>query len=292
MVASQNQTYTAAIPGQPAGTSVNYTVLACDTSGNSAEASGSYEVKNWANITLNLQSTSVYCGKDITVTGSTPANGANVTLTYAILTNSTVNSTVLDSAVTTDAIWNYTSNTTAVSRVASTDILGNFRDVCVLNKTGKWVVWASWNGSETYFADSSCCLKFAVKKMLMSVTCNITSKTITIGDNVTATGQVYPATENITVTVTFMGSNSTIEQTAITHANGTYRVSWKPDAVEMWRVHAQITETTAISAAYSNSTSVKVNDTFLNQYMLYIIGGVGGVAGVGVVVFIRRRRYE
>jgi hypothetical protein len=283
----------AAVPGQPAGTVVNYTVLACDTSGNSAEVQGGYEVKNWANITVELQSTTVYCGNNVTVTGSTPAGGTNVTVTYVMLENSTVSSAVLDSAVANDAIWNYTLNNTAVSRTASTDGSGNFRDVGVLNQTGKWLVWASWNGSETYFADSSGCLKFTVKKMVVSVTCNITSRSITIGENVTVTGQVYPAVENLTVIVTFIASNSTVSQPAITDVNGTYLVSWKPDAIELWRVHAQIPEDTVRSAAYSNTTSFKVNDTWLNQYMIYIIGGVGGVAGVAVVVFIiRRRRYE
>jgi hypothetical protein len=292
MVASKNQTYTASIPGQSAGTLVNYTVLACDTSGNSAEVSGSYEVKNWANITLELQSTSAYCGESVTVTGSIPASEANVTLTYAILTNFTVSSAVLDSAVASDAIWNYTLNTTAVSRVVSTDIMGKFSDVCALKQAGKWVVWASWNGSKTYFAESSGCLKFTMNKMLTSVTCNITSSSITIGENITVTGQVYPAMENLTVAVTFISSNTTVTKTALTYPNGTYVLNWKPDSMELWRVHAQIAEDTTKNAAYSSPTTFKVNDTWLNQYMLYIIGGVGGVAGVAVVLFIRKRRYE
>jgi hypothetical protein len=293
MLASQNRTYTGTIPGQPAGTVVNYTVLARDTSGNSAEVLGSYAVKNWANITLDLSSPVVYYGENITVTGSTPASETNVTLTYAMLKNSTLSSTLLDSAAANDAILNYTSNNTAVSRLVPTDSSGNFRDVCSLNQTGKWIVWAIWNGSETYFDASTDYLKFTVKKMLMSVTCNITSRSITIGENITVTGQVHPIVKNLTVTVTFTASNSTIEQTAITDLNGTYLVSWKPDSMELWQVHAHIAEDDSRSAAYSNSTTFKVTDTWLNQYMLYIIGGVGGVAGVSVVVFIiRRRRYE
>jgi hypothetical protein len=293
MVASQNQIYTGTIPGQPAGTVVNYTVLARDTSGNIAEVLGSYAVKNSANITLNLLSTAVYYDENITVTGSTPASEANVTLTYAMLKNSTLSSTVPDSAAVNDEILNYTSDDTAVSRLVSTDSSGNFRDVCSLNQTGTWIVWASWNGSETYFAASSDYLKLTVKKILMSVTCNITSSSITIGENITVTGQVYPIVENLTVTVTFTASNSTIKQTAITDSNGTYLVSWKPDSIELWRVNAYIAEDASRTAAYSNLTSFKVNDTWLNQYMLYIIGGVGGAAGVSVAVFIiRRRRYE
>jgi len=162
-----------------------------------------------------------------------------------------------------------------------------------LNQTGTWIVWASWNGSETYFGASSDYRNFTVQKVLMSITCNITSKSVTIGDNITVTGHVYPTVKKLTVTVMFTASNSTVEQNAYTNSNGTFSVSWKPDSMELWQVHAYITEDATRSGAYSNSMSFTVTDTWLNQYMLYIIGGIGGVAGVSVVVFIiRRRRYE
>jgi len=293
MIASQNQTYTGTIPGQPAGTTVNYTVLAHDTSGNIAEVLGSYEVKNSANITLDLSNSTIYYGENITVTGSTPVSGTNVTLTYAMLNSSALNTTTSDYAAANDTISNHTSNDTVVSRLVSTDSSGNFIDEYSLNQTGTWIVWASWNGSETYFAASSDYRNFTVKKVLMSITCNITSKSVTIGDNITVTGQVYPTVENLTVTVVFTSANATIKQTAYTDSNGTYLVSWKPDSMGLWQVHAYIAENVSRSGAYSNSTSFMVNDTFLNQYLFIIIGGVGGVAGVSVVVFIiRRRRYE
>jgi hypothetical protein len=64
-------------------------------------------------------------------------------------------------------------------------------------------------------------------------------------------------------------------------------------AMGLWQVHAYIAADVSRSGAYSSSMSFAVTDTWLNQYMLYIIGGVAGVAGVSVVVFIiRRRRYE
>jgi len=295
MIASQNQTYTytGTIPGQPAGTTVNYTVLARDTSGNSAEVLGSYEVKNSANITLNLSNSTVYYGENITVTGSVPVSGTNVTLTYSLQNSSALNATTLDHAAANVTVSNQTSSNVTLSRLVSTDSSGNFIDEYSLNQTGTWMVWADWNGSETYFAASSNYLNFTVKKVLMSVTCNITSKSITIGDNITVIGSVYPIVENLTVTVVFIAANSTVKQTALTDSNGTYLVSWKPDSMGLWQVHANIAGNASMSAAYSNVSTFKVNDTFLNQYLFIIIGGVGGVAGVSVVVFIiRKRRYE
>jgi hypothetical protein len=54
----------------------------------------------------------------------------------------------------------------------------------------------------------------------------------------------------------------------------------------------KIAENASISEAYSNMSTFTVNDTFLNQYLIFIIGGVAGVAGVSVVLFIRKRREE
>jgi hypothetical protein len=94
----------------------------------------------------------------------------------------------------------------------------------------------------------------------------------------------------LTINVIFTDANTTNTQIACTDINGTYRVSWKPDSMGLWQVHANIAENASISAAYSNSSTFTVTDTFLNQYMLYIICGVAGVAGVSVLVFIRKRR--
>jgi len=293
MIASQNQTYTGTIPAQVAGTLVNYTVLARDISGNSAEVLASYAVKNSANITLGLSSSVVYYGENITVTGSIPLGGTNVTLTYTIVNSSAFNSTLLDYATANDTILNYTSNDSALSRLVSTDSSGVFSDACSLNQTGTWIVWASWNGSETYFGAQSGYRNFTVQKVPMLITCNVTSKSVTIGDNITVTGHVYPILENLTVTVIFTAANTTIEQNAYTNSNGTFYVSWKPDSMELWQVHANLAGNASISVASSNVGIFTVNDTFLNQYLFIIIGVIGGVAGVSVVVFIiRRRRYE
>jgi hypothetical protein len=292
MVASQKQTYNATIPGQPAGTKVNYTVLARDTSGNSAEVMGGYEVKNLANLTLGLSASSVYYGENITVTGSLPVSETDVTLTYALLNSSVLNVTTLAAVFAEYTLLNETADGNVVYSVVSTDALGNFTDTCSLKPTGTWFVWADWNGSETYFPASSSYLNFTVIKQTISLTCNVTSRTVTIGENVTVVGQVYPMLENLNVTVVFIGGNSTVKQTASTDVNGTYILSWKPETLGLWQINAQIAEDEAINAAYSNSIAFTVNDTFLNQYLLIIIGAVGGVAGVVAVVFIIRRRRE
>jgi hypothetical protein len=239
-------------------------------------------VKNSANITLDLSSPAIYVGENITVTGSIPVGDANVTLMYDMLNFTSSNGSLL----------NHTASDSAVSRLVSTSSSGVFSDVFSSTQTGTWIVMAIWNGSDTYFGASSGYVNFTVQKVVMSITCNVTSESITIGDNITVTGSIYPKIENLTVTVTFIGANSTVTQTAYTNSNGTFLVSWKPDSMGLWQVHSHIAEGAAMSQAYSSSLSFTVNDTWLNQYMLFIIGGAGGGAAVpAVIFFVRRRRY-
>jgi hypothetical protein len=291
MVADQKQTYNATILGQPVGTLVNYTVLAHDVSGNRAEFQGSYWVKNSANVTLDVSDPIVTYGENITVTGSVKGSNTNVTLTYELIGIS-VNGTMQAITSTENATTNSTSNSSTISRVLDTDSSGAFVDSYSLNKAGKWTVWATWNGSETYFGETSEQEEFTVQKMYIALTCNLTSPSVTIGDNATIIGHVDPIMENLTVTVMLTSGNSSITQSALTNVNGTYLLKCEPEVMGLWHVFASIPENDSISITFSNTTSFMVNDTFLNQYMLYIIGGGGGAGGVGVVMFIRKRRED
>ena len=292
MVTEQNQIFTATIPGQAAGTLINYTVVAKDVSCNVAEFVGSYWVKNSENITLEVSSPVVDYGETVSVSGSVRGSRSNVTLTYELLNSAPVNtaeSTKTESP--SDTPENATGNL-IVSRVVPADASGVFLDTCSMSKSGKWLVCASWNGTETYFGTTSEPESFTVLKTYISVTCNVTSKTVAIGDNITVTGFVEPKVENFSVNLVFIDINTTTTQKVLTDENGTYVLKWKPTTMGLWRVHANIAGNESVSASYSNVTTFTVTDTFLNQYMLYIIGGGGGVGGVCAVVFIRKRREE
>lgn len=267
MTASQNQTYIGTIPGQPAGTTVKYKILASDKSGNSAEVQGSYVVKNPTNITLALSRSVVYYGENITVTGSISYGGATVTI-------------------------NYTSGDVATPKLVSTNSSGFFTDTCFPNKTGSWTVLVSWAGNETCFGASSGYRNFTVEKTPMSITCNVTKASVTIGENITITGAVYPIVENLAVTLTFISSNTTVEQYVYTNSNGTFTASFKPNSMGLWRVQATLAGDDLRCEAYSEPKPFQVNDTWINQYMIYIMGAVAAVVAVLVIVFIvRRRRY-
>jgi hypothetical protein len=267
MAASQNQTYVGTIPGQPAGITVKYGVLAFDNAGNSVEVQGVYVVKNPTNITLALSKSVIHYGENITVTGSISHGGATVPL-------------------------NYTCDDIVTPRLLSTNSSGFFTDVYFPNKTGSWAVIVSWAGNETCFGASGVYRNFTVEKTTMSITCNVTEESITIGENITVTGSVYPIVENLNVTLVFTTSNATIEQYAYTNSNGTFTASFKPNLIGSWRVQTRLDGDDLRCEAYSELKPFRVNDTWINQYGIYIMGAVVAVVAVLVIgFFVRRRRY-
>lgn len=268
MTASPNQTFTGTIPGQPAGTTVKYRILASDAAGNKAEAQSGYIVKNPTNITCFLSESIIHYGENITVTGSISHGGATVTL-------------------------NYTCGEVVTPKLLSTDFSGFFTGVHYPNKTGSWAVIVSWAGNETCFGASSGYRNFTVERTPMLITCNTTKESITIGENITVTGSVNPVVENMSVTLIFTKPNgSTIEQNVYTNSNGTFTASLKPELLGSWRVHARLNGDDLRREALSEPKPFRVNDTWINQYMIYIIGTVAAIVAVLAIGFlVQRRRY-
>ncbi|MDH5663784.1 MAG: hypothetical protein OEY90_04890, partial [Candidatus Bathyarchaeota archaeon] len=133
---------------------------------------------------------------------------------------------------------------------------------------------------------------FTVEKTTMSITCNVTKESITIGENIIVTGSVYPIVENSNVTLVFTTSNATIEQYAYTNSNGTFTASFKPNLIGSWRVQTRLDGDDLRCEAYSELKPFRVNDTWINQYGIYIMGAVVAVVAVlAIGFFVRRRRY-
>ena len=268
MTASQNQTYVGTILGQPAGNTVKYKILAFDNAGNKAEAQSSYVVKNPTNITCVLSNSVIHYGENITVTGLISHGGATVTL-------------------------NYTYGRDVTSKSLSTDSNGSFSDTHMPNKTGSWAVLVSWAGNETCFGASSGYRNFTVVKTSMSISCNVSRETMTIGQNITVAGIVYPVVGNASVVLVFTIPNgSTIEHHTYTNSNGTFTVNFKPSETGFWQVRTKLNGDDLRNEAYSEAKSFRVNDTWINQYQIYIMGAVAAIVAVSVVgFFVRRRRY-
>jgi hypothetical protein len=115
--------------------------------------------------------------------------------------------------------------------------------------------------------------------------------TTQLGENITVKGCLTPLDEDVPIRVCFTSANESREVVCHTLANGTFAASFKPETAGNWTVQARFDGDASVYDGVSPQLAVKVEEQSLfAKYSLYIGGGLGAVAMVGVVVYFRRSR--
>jgi hypothetical protein len=130
-------------------------------------------------------------------------------------------------------------------------------------------------------------------KYASQVNLTVKTKEISIGQNVTVTGQIAPTFKNLLLTLSFTSENGTIRQTVHSAEEGNFSGSFKPTSEGVWLVQAIFSGDNTTYPCSSESLQIKVSPpSFLSQYSTYILAGAGG--GIGtvavVVVYVKKRR--
>ena len=120
------------------------------------------------------------------------------------------------------------------------------------------------------------------------------TKVWTLGRKVTISGSIQPAADNLTVEVTFEPFNgSTTQKIVNTLANGTFFVSFVPNATGKWTVQAVYLGDDSHFSSESDVVEVSVvaENGFFGSYSIYIYATIGAIATAMIaVVAIRKRR--
>jgi hypothetical protein len=134
-----NRTSMAAIPGQPAGTTVKYKAEAADVLENVLTYNGSYTVKYASQLNLTLKTDAIFMGENITVNGLVmpPSDNVSITLIYTS-TNGTFQQTAY--------------------AIANGSFTASFRPPAEVD----WHVQAVFEGNNMLYGSSSLSLKFKV----------------------------------------------------------------------------------------------------------------------------------
>jgi len=87
---------------------------------------------------------------------------------------------------------------------------------------------------------------------------------------------------------------TTIERETYTSSDGSYElIAFKPGVVGRWQVQATVSEDEAHQSSSSSKVNFVVNETWLNQYKLYIIGAaVAAIIVVSIVILLSRKKEE
>jgi hypothetical protein len=170
-------------------------------------------------IACSMSLLSVEIGSTVTVSGSiSPIQlGATVSLTYTRPDNKTVARTVDEEAD------------------------GSFSDTYTPDKVGAWNVVAKWEGDEEYKEATSPSIPFTVDKVSSSISCSLSSSTITIGYTVQINGLISPVTPYVyPITICYSIDNGItwVNKSTLSKSNGTYSYVWKPPTAGTYQVKA------------------------------------------------------
>jgi len=196
----------------------------------------------------------------------------------------TSNSTDLESAVleySTDGWRNVNVTTMEISnRTCRTAIPGQAAGTIV-----SYVVHANDTLKNALVANGN----FSVKH---SSTLNISANQMEprVGENVTISGTLIPQTANMPITVYVSSLDSSKEIVCYTLEDGTFAASFKVEALGTWSVYARCNGSSSVYESETYLLRIIAQEPMLAKYSFYIFGGMGAIAAVAIVVYVRRVR--
>jgi hypothetical protein len=310
-----NQTCNATIPGEPAGTLVQYQINATDILENNLFASGNYTVENASLAPLVTIPSEVYPDDPIEIAYT--SNGTNLeTSQLSYTTNNWINTNTVIMNVS-----NRTCNATIPGQPASTTVQYQINATDTLENG----LYASGN--------------YTVKDPL-TITITTAKSKIRLGENITVSGILTPnyneyntalnlnnstatTTQNSTdskaktaskannssaaqnyngsmgtpnyndsigeVQFSSVDSTQTVECTV--SSNGTFVATFRPDTSGLWAVTATSPETQTSYSCYSQQLTITVTpQPLFVKYSLFIIIGLVDAIAAGAVIYILKFR--
>jgi hypothetical protein len=226
----------------------------------------SYTVKNPSYLYITLSKTSLQGGDSTQIVGWLSRGSADVTL---------------------DFVWQGSHTLKTVQAAMN----GSFMYEFTPDKAGNWTVSASWLGDQEWWGASSESCSFSVQKLSTTITCSIGHTAVYLGEGLDVTGYVFPAERNIEVVVSFTQPDGTmVTRPVYTSSDGSYELlAFQPNLKGQWEIQAEVTSDEFHQPSNSGTVSLAVNDTWFNEYKIYIIGagGAAGIVALGIFLFTR-----
>ena len=183
-----------------------------------------------------------------------------------------------------DGVWSTLTTVTSTTN-------GNYSYTWTPPSVASYQLKASWDGDGFFTGATSNEVSVTVRKMSTSVSCSVSSTTITRGESINVSGTIDPLLSDITIILTYTkpeGSLFTI--TVTTGSDGSFIDSFPPDADGSWSVKASWDGDSTYKDASSSEVHFTVNTSLIGGpgwiEEIVLIGGIG-IALVSVFIFLR-----
>jgi hypothetical protein len=266
------------------GTTVEYSIEAEDKMGNHGETKGSFYAMGASTLEVSFNEEEVNAGEEVDIRGRLNLGGENITITLQ-------------------------KGETIINLTQTTDPDGRFNYAFKPVSTGTWTIWANFSGNEIYHPTEAGPFNLTVSSLQTSITFTMDKERVESGKTVTVNGSLGLEKPNVMVEILVIYVNETEKMYTKTDSLGRFTGSFEPSTKGQ---HTVKTMVIGDGFLYADSESVSKELTvvkpslattlsrvpaslidwaapYLKPPFLYGIIGVVGVAGGGVVIYLRRR---
>jgi hypothetical protein len=279
-----NEALKVTIPPVSPGTTIAYIIEAEDAMGNSGETQGSFHAMGNSTLEIGFSEDELTAGEETEIRGRLKPGGESVNI----------------SIINGDTLINLT---------VATDPDGRFKYPFKPSATGKWTLQASFNGSEAYPPAYTEPINLTVSSLQTSIACSLDQETVESGKTVTVTGSLGREIPDAVVEISVIHGNESETIFAISDSLGRFEKTYEPPTKDDYTIIARVigdgylytrSESTPLSLTVVKpsllTTLTRLPGAlmdraapFLKPPFIYGIIGVLGLAGGGVVFYLRRR---
>jgi hypothetical protein len=135
------------------------------------------------------------------------------------------------------------------------------------------------------------CISVTVSKISTDISCILSKSEITEETSVTISGKLVPSIPDTVITLTYQRPDgSTFNQTVIIGSDGSYSVSYEPDAIGTWKVIASWGGDEIYQQITSDPKFFEVKKSSFFETPMGIAAIAGGIVAVITVSFILLRK--
>jgi len=171
---------------------------------------------------------------------------------------------------------------------------GNYSCLWILTSEGVWQVRALLSGDDIYLNATSPEQTMVVGKNLSEVTCKVSSMKVTLGENVTISGEILPIHpgETVTIHISNDGVNWQVLANVKTVSGGNYFYVWTSASIGTYYFKASWSGDKAFMKAESLDRTLIVEEKGKDGGLglIYIVLGLVFVGAVGGFFLLRRNR--
>ncbi len=222
----------------------------------------SYASSSSMSFTVSKLSSSLSCSipsSDLTVGDSVTISGSILTVSGVIPPPQTGVPIIL--SYKSDGVWS------TLTTVTSTDN-GSYSHTWTTQSVASYKLKASWKGDNFFTGATSNELSVTVSKISTSISCSVSSTTVTRGESINVSGTIDPLLSDIIIIFTYTKPDGSLFTRSVTTASdGSFSDSYFPDSDGSWSV----TVSWDGNSMYNDTVSSKVEFTVNTS----IIGGPG-----------------